>query len=116
MDLHILPSRSEGFPKVILETAAAGIPSVLYSDYGASEWITLGENGYVVNNLSDMITIIESLHSDRNQLQKLSAGAINLAIGFDWKKKINYWEKAIEEICANHGYEPQGAPSLRPSP
>ena len=39
-DLHILPSRSEGFPKVTLETAAAGIPSLVYADYGANEWIT----------------------------------------------------------------------------
>ena len=34
MDLHFLPSISEGFPKVILETASASIPSVVYHNYG----------------------------------------------------------------------------------
>ena len=34
MQLHIFPSRSEGFPKVILETACAGVPSLVYADYG----------------------------------------------------------------------------------
>ena len=46
VDLHILPSRNEGFPKVVLECAAAGIPSLLFSDYGAKEWM---EGGFVVD-------------------------------------------------------------------
>ena len=43
MDLLFLPSRSEGFPKVILEVAANADTSLVYSDYGASEWINHNE-------------------------------------------------------------------------
>ena len=61
MDLHILPSKSEGFPKVILEAAASGIPSVVYSDYGATEWLVDGENGFVINEFEQFTTIIKYL-------------------------------------------------------
>ena len=32
MDLNILLSKSEGFPKVILEAAAASVPSIVYNN------------------------------------------------------------------------------------
>ena len=55
MDLLFLPSRSEGFPKVILEAASSAIPSIVYHDYGASEWMITDENGFVVNSFNDVI-------------------------------------------------------------
>ena len=57
MDLHILLSRSEGFPKVILETASSAIPSILYDDYGADSWINHSENGFVVSTFTEVKSI-----------------------------------------------------------
>ena len=55
MDLLFLPSKSEGFPKVILETAACGIPSIVYHDYGAKEWLDNSHNGFIVDDFFDVI-------------------------------------------------------------
>ena len=96
--LHILPSRSEGFPKVILETAAAGVPSVVYSDYGASEWITSGENGWVVDTKEEIINLISTLEKEGKTLQSVSENALQLAKDFDWSKKIKDWEVVIESL------------------
>ena len=85
MDLHILLSRNEGFPKVILETAASGIPSILYSDYGAEEWIRHRYNGFVVNNIDDVVTIIKELEKDSFLLSEISKKAINFSKLFEWK-------------------------------
>lgn len=101
MDLHIFPSRSEGFPKVTLETAAMGIPSVVYSDYGASEWITTGQNGFVVNTLDEIENVIKKLQQHPEQLKALSEGATELAKSFDWKETIKDWERVIETIFNN---------------
>jgi glycosyltransferase involved in cell wall biosynthesis len=95
IDLHILPSRSEGFPKVTLETAAAGVPSIVYDDYGADEWITDGVNGWVVKDIAKMITLIEGLQGNPLKLKEISSGAIKLAKSFDWEIKIKDWEAEI---------------------
>ncbi|MDE6820689.1 glycosyltransferase family 4 protein [Bacteroides acidifaciens] len=101
MDLHIFPSRSEGFPKVTLETAAMGVPSVVYSDYGAAEWITTGKNGYVVDTIDEIESVIKHLQQHPEQLDTLAEEAIKLAKSFDWKVLVKDWEKVIEELYYN---------------
>lgn len=95
MDLHVFPSRSEGFPKVTLETAAAGVPSIVYSDYGASEWITTGKDGFVVDKFEETVDIINKLEANPEKLTDLSENAIKMAKRFDWQNVIKDWEKAI---------------------
>ena len=95
VDLHILPSRSEGFPKVTLETAAAGVPSIVYSDYGASEWIMNAKNGWVVNTLQEMIGVISSLKQNPQELATISKNTKELAKEFDWKVRVKDWEEVI---------------------
>jgi glycosyltransferase involved in cell wall biosynthesis len=97
-DLHILPSRSEGFPKVILETAAAGVPSFLYGDYGADEWIESWNNGVVVSSLDEMANGIEYLHNNPDILKKMSQGALELSKKFDIRAIVKDYEEVIQEL------------------
>jgi glycosyltransferase involved in cell wall biosynthesis len=97
-DLHVFPSRSEGFPKVILETAAAGIPTIMYNDYGANEWINHSENGWVVSTAEEMILTLNSLIANPELLQNASSEAIKIAVSFDWKIKIKDWEIELEKL------------------
>jgi len=98
IQLHIFPSRAEGFPKVTLETAAAGVPSLVYDDYGASEWIAHGESGFVVKTLDEMAGVVHRLVSEPALLQKVSDGARAMAKRFDWKLLVKDWEREIENI------------------
>ena len=95
IQLHIFPSRSEGFPKVILETACAGIPTLLYSDYGAGEWIKHKHNGFVVNTLDEMKHIIDELLQNNISAEELSENAIQLGLSYDWKTKVKAWQDVI---------------------
>lgn len=99
MQLHILTSRSEGFPKVILETACSGLPSLVYGDYGANDWISNGKNGFVVDNRDQMKATLNDLIKDPNPLIKISEAAIQLGHSYDWNIKIKAWEEAILAIC-----------------
>ena len=95
MDLHFLPSKSEGFPKVILETAAAGIPSIVYADYGAKEWISHSNNGFVINEFEQIVEIVKELQKNKNLLKENSKAAILLSEKFDWRIMIKDWENQI---------------------
>lgn len=97
-DLMFLPSKSEGFPKVILEAASAGIPSIVYNTYGASDWMLHRKNGFVVNDFNGVRAIVDELQSDSKLLQSVSENAIELSKSFDWKKIIKDWEKVIENL------------------
>lgn len=85
----------EGFPKVILETACAGVPSLVYSDYGAQDWIEHSKTGFVVNTLEEMKNIIDELAPNEKLIEKVSKNAIQLGLSFDWKLKVKAWEEVI---------------------
>ena len=95
MQLHIFPSRSEGFPKVILESACAGVPSLVYADYGANQWIDHYQNGFVVQTLDEMKEVIEYLLNNKTSLNQISKNAIQLGLSYDWKLKVKVWQDAI---------------------
>ena len=101
IQLHIFPSRSEGFPKVILETACAGIPSVVYDDYGAKQWINHNQNGFVVKNITEIKQVIEDLLNNKINLELISKNAIKLGISYDWKSMIKKWEDVILKLSSD---------------
>ena len=98
IQFHIFPSRAEGFPKVTLETAAAGVPSLVYDDYGADEWITTGKDGFVVKTIDEMANVVQTLIDKPELLQPLADNARELANRFDWKVLVKDWEREIERI------------------
>lgn len=102
VDLLFLPSVSEGFPKVILEAACASIPSVVYGNYGADEWIKHNSNGFVVSEFNDVVNLINNLLSCPNLLQSTSKNTSKLAYAFDWRKIILKWEKEILFMISNN--------------
>ncbi|MBL6876011.1 MAG: glycosyltransferase family 4 protein [Chitinophagales bacterium] len=99
IQLLVFPSRSEGFPKVTLEAACAGVPSLVYSDYGAEEWITHNKNGFVVDTLDEMKETISRLQKEQEKLSAVSKSAVELGKSFDWSKKVKDWEQVIEQLA-----------------
>jgi glycosyltransferase involved in cell wall biosynthesis len=97
-DLMFLPAKSEGFPKVILEAASAGIPSIVYNTYGASDWMKHKENGFIVNDFNEVKGVVNALIYDAELLKVTSENAMKLAKGFDWKNIIKDWEKVIVNL------------------
>lgn len=99
VQLMFFPSRSEGFPKVTLECAAAGVPCIVYGDYGADEWITTGKDGFVVNTLDEAKSVIENLVANPDKIKELSKNAVELGRRFDWKNVIKDWEYEIDKLA-----------------
>jgi len=97
-DLLFLPSKIEGFPKVILEAASAGVPSVVYDSYGASNWIDNKKNGFVVSTFNQVEELINELLEDPRLLYKVSKNTQGLANRFNWINIIKDWEKVIVDL------------------
>ena len=97
-DLMFLPSRSEGFPKVILEAAYTGVPSIVYNTYGASEWMANNVDGFIVDNFQEVKDIVDKLLRKPKMLEKVSENTLKLAVRYDWKVVIKDWERVIEVL------------------
>ena len=83
---------------MILETAASGVPSVVYNDYGADEWITTGKDGFVVKTIDEMAEVVQELLDHPEKLQQFADNARAMAARFDWKVRVKDWEKVILDM------------------
>ena len=112
----VMSSRFEGFPMVLLEAAACGLPMVSYAcPMGPAEIIQDGVNGYLapagdVKALAEgILSVIE--HPDRAQLGAASA---RTAEAFTPEIIIPQWDQLFHSIVQNgiyreaDGRRPQG--------
>lgn len=98
IDLHILPSKSEGFGKVTIETALVGIPSIIYDTYGANEWLINEKEGFIVNNFEEMVSKLKLLLNKPNLYKTLVDGTLSLSNRFDVNKRIKNYELAFTNL------------------
>jgi glycosyltransferase involved in cell wall biosynthesis len=98
-DIFILPSRLEGMPKVTLEAAATGLPSLVFRDYQTPSVID-GITGFQVNTEEEMLTRLEQLIEDPELRNRMGRNAREHAMKFDWDAVSPLWENAYLQIAA----------------
>jgi glycosyltransferase involved in cell wall biosynthesis len=76
-DVFVYASHIEGYPNVILEAQAAGLPIVTNSAYGITEQIDDGRTGLLVESIDDteLPRLIESLLDDSAERERLGRNA-----------------------------------------
>jgi glycosyltransferase involved in cell wall biosynthesis len=94
-DVFVLPSLSEGFPNVILEAMACGLPIIASHVGGIPDIITNDTNGYLVEvkDTNDMANKILLLLSDDALRKKISDNNRNLVKKYTWENVILKLEK-----------------------
>lgn len=94
-DILILPSTSEGIPRVILEAFALGKPVIASNVGGIPEVVKNMENGFLVDpgNIDELSDSIITLVNDRELRNKMGIQAK------EYIKKLPRWEEV-----ANHLY------------
>lgn len=100
-NIFILPSHSEGVPKVTQEAAACGVPVILFGFYEAPSVID-GRNGYVVWNDEQLMDRVDSLISQPGLADEMGkVGAEIAQESWDWDKVAPLWESKIVKNISN---------------
>lgn len=90
-DLFLFPSFYDNAPLVVREAAAMGTPSVLLKGSTASEVISNGNNGFLVDkNPGEFVSLISHLHDNGEELRRAGAGARS--------SLVRSWEDVVDEV------------------
>jgi hypothetical protein len=66
-NIHLTDSPA-GWPYLVLESMAAGIPSIVKVTNPVSEYIINGHNGYVISDMSDLVSSLTELKYRREEI------------------------------------------------
>jgi len=96
-DALVFPSYREGFPNVVLEAGAMGLPCIVTDISGCNEIILNNENGIIIpiKDISSLLEAMKKFVLDKRYLQKLKANARSMVI-----KKFNkhlVWDAILKE-------------------
>lgn len=79
-DVFVFPSYREGFPNVVIEAGAMGLPSIVTDINGSNEIIIEGKNGLIIpsHDSDSLFNSMLRLYSDSSLRQSLSRNARDL--------------------------------------
>lgn len=97
-DIFLFPSIHEGFPKVTIEAAATGTPSIVFDNY-KPETVLNGETGFIVRNVDQMMEKLGILKEDVDLRRRMGIKARQHAKKFDWDVITKKWEKEFTAIA-----------------
>tara|TARA_B100000780_G_scaffold278512_1_gene252265 strand:- start:666 stop:1808 length:1143 start_codon:yes stop_codon:yes gene_type:complete len=92
-DIFLFPSYREGFPKVLMEAAASGLPAIAFDVAGCRDAIIDNETGYLApfNNVDILLQKLDYLLSNHDEFKRMSINARNHA-------EKNFSNNAISKI------------------
>lgn len=96
--IFALPSRTEGFPCVLLEAMSQGCVPVSFEIYGnIQEIITDGEDGFIVPNddLDAFAEKLEELIDNEDLREQMGEKAITSMERFEMNKIVDKWEELL---------------------
>jgi glycosyltransferase involved in cell wall biosynthesis len=96
-DIFVLPSRAEGFPIVLIEAGAAGLPVVATSIPGVTEFVTSGVNGLLVEpeDAHALAEAIGRILTDDELASSLSEKLRAASVRFTWQNAANQFVSAV---------------------
>jgi glycosyltransferase involved in cell wall biosynthesis len=96
-DIFVLPSLSEGVPKVTQEAAAAGLAQIVFGFYEAPT-VEDGRNGYVVWNDDELFHRLQEMLSRRELVVEMGRSGEEMARDWSWDIVAPLWEKRIRQV------------------
>lgn len=99
VDLFVFPSLYEGFPNVLCEAMAVGLPVIASNCSGNIDIVREGIDGrlFSVGDVGQLKRLMGELIEDAPQRVKLSKGAMRLPDRFSQETILQKWDAALRE-------------------
>ncbi|WP_026918230.1 glycosyltransferase family 4 protein [Gordonia shandongensis] len=89
-DLHLMPSRKEGWGLAVIEAAQHGVPTIGYrSSAGLVDSVIDGVTGVLVDDTDGLVSATAQLAVDAARRTALSAAARSRSADFSWHRTAN---------------------------
>lgn len=99
IDLLVLPSEAEGFPLVLIEAMAAGVPIVATDAPGIRDVVLAGKTGLLVpvGSPSELAAAVQSLVNDPARRQRLAdAARADVIARFTWERVLPQYLRLLQ--------------------
>jgi len=105
IDALVLPSHTEGLPRVLLEAGAAGRPSIATSVGGVPELIRDGETGLLCppQQPSALAATIDYLFTDRDPVVMGRRARESITDAYTWDVQYDRYESFLTDITSKYG-------------
>lgn len=107
-DIFVLPSRVEGFPMVLCEAMAVGLPVIATDVAAVSDIIRNEIDGILVppDNIDALSEAMDRLMGSHELRSRLAARAPEVLERFNIEKVMDRWEKLIRKVTGKEICEP----------
>lgn len=97
-DVHLMPSRKEGWGLAVMEAAQHGVPTVGYS-FGLRDSVIPGQTGVLVDTEEEFVRAVRELVADANLRRQLGENARELAAHYSWEKTGCAFEELLTQTA-----------------
>ncbi|APT93382.1 glycosyl transferase [Corynebacterium phocae] len=104
-DIHLMPSRMEGWGLAVMEAAQHAVPTVGYS-YGLRDSVRHGETGLLAQDVAGLVAATTRLIEDPELRRRLGAGAREFAQNFSWQRTGERFERLLSAAVPGGRQQP----------